>query len=113
MERVSRRQFVAGAVAAGALTVVSTTAMADEPTAAASVATVGEGIGKNGHIEVEVVTNDGVIERINVLYSHESDGLGDVCMNKLSQLIVDNQTLNVDMVSGATLSSSAFLIAVS
>ncbi len=113
MEQVSRRQFVAGAVAAGALTVASTTAMAAELTTATSVATVGEGIGKNGHIEVEVVTNGGVIERINVLYSHESDGLGDVCMNKLSQLIVDNQTLNVDMVSGATLSSSAFLIAVS
>ncbi|MEG0621176.1 MAG: FAD-binding protein, partial [Raoultibacter sp.] len=38
--------------------------------------------------------------------------MGDVAINQLSQLIVDNQTLNVDTVSGATLSSMAFLAAV-
>ena len=39
--------------------------------------------------------------------------MGDVAMEELTQLIVDNQTLNVDTVSGATLSSMAFIGAVS
>ena len=38
--------------------------------------------------------------------------MGDVAMEELTQLIVDNQTLNVDTVSGATLSSMAFIGAV-
>ena len=116
MAEVSRRQFVAGAAACGAMALGAGVALADEAAdeaaAAPAVATVGSSVGKNGHLEVEVVTNAGAIERINVLYSHESPGIGDVCMEKLTKLIVDNQTLNVDVVAGATLSSSAFLLAV-
>ena len=116
MAEVSRRQFVAGAAACGAMALGTGVALADEAAdeaaAAPAVATVGSSVGKNGHLEVEVVTNAGAIERINVLYSHESPGIGDVCMEKLTKLIVDNQTLNVDVVAGATLSSSAFLLAV-
>ena len=59
-----------------------------------------------------MVTKDGAIERIDVLDSRESAGLGDVCMEKLGKLIVDNQTLNVDVVTGASLSSMAYLTAV-
>ncbi len=116
MAEVSRRQFVAGAAACGAMALGAGVALADEAAdeaaAAPAVATVGSSVGKNGHLEVEVVTNAGAIGRINVLYSHESPGIGDVCMEKLTKLIVDNQTLNVDVVAGATLSSSAFLLAV-
>ena len=116
MAEVSRRQFVAGAAACGAMALGTGVALADEAAdeaaAAPAVATVGSSVGKNGHLEVEVVTNAGAIGRINVLYSHESPGIGDVCMEKLTKLIVDNQTLNVDVVAGATLSSSAFLLAV-
>ena len=53
------------------------------------------------------------IARINPLKSRESYGVGTAGIDVLSDLIVKNQTLNVDMVTGATVSSMAFLTAVS
>lgn len=35
--------------------------------------------------------------------------MGDVAMEKMTQAIIDNQTLAVDTISGATLTSMAFL----
>ena len=115
---LSRRSFVAGAAGACALAAgaAGSLALAAEGSSdadnAPATATVGEAVGKNGHMSVEVVTRDGKIERINVLYSHESPGLGDESMARLTDLIIANQTLNVDTVAGATLSSAAFLLAV-
>lgn len=114
--RVSRREFVAGAgAAAGVATLAGaglTRAQADEADEGVGRAAVGEAVGKNGHMSVQVVMEDDKIARINVLYSHETAGLGDEAMAVLTDLIVANQTLDVDVVAGATLSSSAFLLAV-
>ena len=63
-------------------------------------------MGKHGQFDGEVMVTDGNLDRITVLNSRETPGMGDVAMEELTQLIVDNQTLNVDTVSGATLSSS-------
>lgn len=118
MAGLSRRQFLTGAAlaaAGGALTLGGCTPSGSaekERSADASIATVGSGMGKHGAIQIEVVSKDGTIERIDVLDSRESAGLGDVCMEKLGKLIVDNQTLNVDVVTGASLSSMAYLTAV-
>lgn len=121
MSSLSRRQFLTGAALATATGAVAlagcsspsatsgSTASAAE---GASTAAVGTGMGKHGHIEVEVVVKDGAIERINVLESRETAGLGDTAMEKLTDLIVENQTLNVDAVTGASLSSMAFTGAV-
>lgn len=117
---ISRRQFLAGsaiATAAGALSLTgcapSGKATTSKTPSDASISTVGTGMGKHGNIQVEVVTNGGKIERINVLESRETSGLGDTSMDKLTNLIIDHQTLNIDTVTGATLSSMAFLGAVS
>ncbi|MCQ5091624.1 flavocytochrome c [Slackia exigua] len=114
MGRLSRRQFITGAAIATAASAAALSGCAAEGAKASdgSIATVGSGMGKHGSIKVEVVTKDGAVERIGVLDSRETSGLGDVCMDKLGALIVDNQTLNVDAVSGATLSSMAYLKAV-
>ena len=118
MAELSRRQFLTGAAlatAGGALTLGGCApkgSAAKAPSDEASVATVGSGMGKHGSIQVEVITKNGAIERIDVLDSRESAGLGDVCMDKLGKLIVEGQTLNVDVVSGASLSSMAYLTAV-
>lgn len=118
MTELSRRQFLTGAALATAGSALTLSGCAPsgkaekERSADASTATVGGGMGKHGAIQIEVVTKDGVIERIDVLDSRESAGLGDVCMEKLGKLIVDNQTLNVDVVTGASLSSMAYLTAV-
>ena len=116
--QVSRRGFVAAAgvagavVAAGAGAGVARAAESSAKDDAVGRATVGEAVGKNGHMSVQVVMEGEKIARINVLYSHETSGLGDEAMAVLTDLIVENQTLNVDTVAGATLSSSAFLLAV-
>ena len=103
MAELSRRQFLTGAAlatAGGALTLGGCApkgSAAKAPSDEASVATVGSGMGKHGSIQVEVITKNGAIERIDVLDSRESAGLGDVCMDKLGKLIVEGQTLNVDV----------------
>lgn len=118
MAELSRRRFLTGAAfatAGGALALggcAPTGGTSKAPSEDAQVSTVGSGMGKHGAIQVEVITKDGAIKRIDVLDSRESAGLGDVCMDKLEKLIVDNQTLNVDVVSGASLSSMAYLSAV-
>ena len=115
-DTMTRRGFVGGAAAvagaacAGIGSVGS--AVAAEVPAGCGISAVGEAVGKNGHMSVEVVLEEGKIVRINVLYSHETGGLGDHSMEQLTDLIIANQTLNVDTVAGATLSSSAFLLAV-
>ncbi len=120
MTGLSRRKFLAG----GAIAAVgSTLALAgcapsgkkesSGSSAAGSTAGVGSGMGKHGTFNVEVMVTDGKLDRITVLDSRETPGMGDVAMDRLSKLMVDNQTLNVDTVSGATLSSMAFISAVS
>lgn len=128
MSGCSRRQFLAGgAIAAlgGTLALAGCAPMNHEEAvekrkadaaagAASATATtaIGEGMGKHGKFTVEVSTNDGAIDRITVLDSRETPGMGDVAMEKMTKSIIDGQTLNVDTVSGATLTSMAFLTAV-
>ena len=116
MERFSRRQFITGgAVAAlgGTLALAgcapsgSSNAKGSNGAGSCSSAGIGSGMGKHGQFDVEVMVTDGNLDRITVLNSRETPGMGDVAMEELTQLIVDNQTLNVDTVSGATLSSMA------
>ncbi|MEG2201064.1 MAG: flavocytochrome c, partial [Raoultibacter sp.] len=119
MSQISRRNFLAGsAVAAlgGTLALAGCAPAGGSKGGSAAAgsdgAWIGNGMGKHGTMQMEVVTKEGAIERINVIESRETKGMGDVAINQLSQLIVANQTLNVDTVSGATLSSMAFLTAV-
>ncbi|WP_281702582.1 flavocytochrome c [Cryptobacterium curtum] len=118
MKDLSRRSFItAGALAAvgsaAALAGCAPKSGGKTASAGSDGAWVGHGIGKHGDMDIEVVTEGGSITRINVLKSRETQGMGDVAIDELSQLIVDNQTLNVDTISGATLTSMAFLTAVS
>ena len=128
MSGCSRRQFIAGgAIAAlgGTLALAGCAPMSHEEAqekrkadaaggASAGTATtaIGEGMGKHGTFTVEVSANDGAIDRITVLDSRETPGMGDVATEKMTKSIIDGQTLNVDTVSGATLTSMAFLTAV-
>ncbi len=129
MKRFSRRQFIAGGAVAAlgstlavagcapmshdeALQKEKETAAQRDHNSQGEVTAIGQGMGKHGNFNVEVSMKDGEIDRITVLDSRETPGLGDVAMNKLTQAIIDNQTLAVDTVTGATLSSMAFLTAV-
>ena len=68
--------------------------------------------GKNGPIQVEVVFTDDKIESIKVLGQSETSGISDEAIEKLPDKIILDQSLAVDGISGATVSSNAILEAV-
>ena len=69
-----------------------------------------EGIG--GMLTVQVTFSATAITEVKVLNDNETEGVGKVAVEELPAKIVAGQTLNVDAVSGATVSSQAILAAV-
>lgn len=55
----------------------------------------------SSYMPMEVTLSKDKIEDINVDASGETRGVADEVFNRLPKLIVDNQTLNIDAVSGA------------
>ncbi len=73
----------------------------------------GTGEGRNGDIVVEVtLDDDGVITDIEVKEHEETDGVGTLAFDELIPLMVENNSLSVDTVSSATLSSEGLIEAV-
>lgn len=71
---------------------------------------VGEGLG--GPIWVKISTEGKALTNIEVLRHTETEGVGDVAINSLPLIIVEAGTPEVDVVSGATLSSAGVIGAV-
>lgn len=71
----------------------------------------GEGTGKGGKIVVELTMKDSKISDIKVVEHGETPGYADA-LDKMSAKMISKNTLEVDMVSGATLSSTGILAAV-
>lgn len=65
--------------------------------------------GHNAEFPVEVTFSNDRIESIKTARAKESKGIADAVFDSLPQQIVDGQTLNVDTISGATVSSNALL----
>ncbi len=72
----------------------------------------GEGTGYGGTIKVEVTVNDSEILEINVLEHEETPVISDAAFQIIPARILEHQTLAVDTVSGATLSSNGVIEAV-
>lgn len=73
----------------------------------------GEAEGKDGIVKVEVTMEKAdQIKDIKIVGQTETAGLGDSALEKIKEQILANQTLAVDAVSGASLSSEAMLTAV-
>ena len=72
----------------------------------------GEATGNNGPVDVKVTIKDGAISNVEVTNNSESQGIGDVAIEKVSSDIVAHQTTNVDNVTGATITASAVKTAV-
>ncbi|NPD31268.1 flavocytochrome c [Eggerthellaceae bacterium zg-1084] len=119
MAKVSRRTFVAGGALAalgGSMALVGCApgkSGSKGSSAAGRVAGSGAAVGRGGHLEVEAVLEDGKLLHVNNLKSRESEGVGTAAMDQIAQLAVEHQTLNIDAVSGATLTSMAYLSALS
>ncbi len=67
--------------------------------------------GNHGPVEVEVTVSEDTIESIKVNHE-ETEGLGNVSIDKLVETIQNEQTLAVDTVSGASKSTGALIAAV-
>lgn len=68
--------------------------------------------GKNGKFDVTVVIEDGRIAEVTIGDNNETPDKGGVAVDQLPQKIVDEQTYEVDVVSGATITSDGIKRAV-
>jgi fumarate reductase flavoprotein subunit len=68
--------------------------------------------GRNGDLTVEVTFGEDSIENVAVTDHVETDGIGTVAVDQLPDKIVESQSLGVDTVAGATITSEAILDAV-
>lgn len=69
----------------------------------------GTGEGRNGEIKVLVTVSDAIIESVEVTGHQETPGLSDPALEQIPAAIVEFQSLGVDAVSGATLTSEGIL----
>ena len=90
----------------------SSAGSAEETSAYTAGTYTGVGQGKMGDITVEVTVSDTEITDIQVVSSNESSGLGDVAAATVIDEVLANQSLDVDQVTGATLSRMGVLAAV-
>lgn len=72
----------------------------------------GTGEGKDGQVEVKVTFSESEITGIEIVSQNETEGLGDKALESIKEKILNDQTLAVDTVSGATISSNALISAV-
>lgn len=73
---------------------------------------VGEGKGVHGNIQVAVTLDRKKITEVQILHQDETPGVGDIATKMLSEEIVKHQSIAVDTVAGATISSNGVLAAV-
>lgn len=85
----------------------------EEAVGSSEVSEEAKGLGKghNGDIEAKLSFEGDKIASIDLVHK-ETEGLGDKAADKLVKEIVDNQSINVDSVSGATETSTALIAAV-
>lgn len=72
----------------------------------------GSAQGFNGTVEVEVIVEGGAVTEVNILEHSETDGISDPARNDVPAAIVENNSTDVDTVSGATGTSRAIIEAV-
>ena len=79
--------------------------------AAADGVLTGEAQGRNGPVKVEVTMKDGKIADLKVVQHKESTGIADPALERIPAAAIAEQSLAVDVVGGATLTSEAILAA--
>ena len=72
----------------------------------------GKATGHNGTIEVEVEVSESDIISIDIITSDETEHLSKSVYDIIPNSIIENQSLNVDTISGATVTSNALKLAI-
>lgn len=73
----------------------------------------GSARGRNGDVTIKVIASEDAIYQIKVTDNEETDGIGKPALDRISQKIYEKQSLAVDAITGATISSDAVVRAVS
>lgn len=118
---ISRRGFLTGA-AAGVASIAAAGVAGCAPKGEGQLAETGTSFepgtytasadGKNGKVTVKVEFNDAEIMSVNVIDHDETTSIANSALKYIPLSIVDGQTLAVDSISGATLTSDAIRNAV-
>ncbi len=69
----------------------------------------GKGEGKGGEVLVQVVVKNGDIDDVKILKHNETEMISDPAISKIVKAVIENKSVNVDVVSGATMTSEAIL----
>ena len=85
---------------------------AEENVTLAEGETIGVGTGMGGEIKVKVTREDGVITAVEILDHHETPSISDPAIAQIPQAIVAANSVEVDAVAGATVTSDAIKQAV-
>ena len=72
----------------------------------------GSGNGIGGKIDVKVTIKDGKIENVEILNQSETEGLGAAALPEYVQQTLDRQSLDIDVVSGVTVTLDGYKEAV-
>lgn len=95
-----------------------TNAQADSSTQAFALENLEDGSfsgtaeGHNGPLNVEVVVEDGAVTAINLVDHVETAGISDPAIEQVPAAIIDAASTDVDIASGATVTSKAIIEAV-
>ena len=76
------------------------------------VTATGKGTGIDGDVVVEVVADENTIYEVSILQQNETPGIGSVAVEKLPAAIVEANSIEVDGITGATVTSTAIKTAV-
>lgn len=94
-------------IAALLLTLVMVLTMV--PAMAETVSATGTAKGFGGEVSVTLTVTDGVITEATAEGANETAGIGSVAIEKLPAAMVEGNTVNVDAISGATLTSNGVI----
>ncbi len=109
-----KRKLMAGTLAAAMIvSSLSMSALAEGPQEIpeSAVTASGTGTGIDGDVVVEVTADENTIYNVEVTEQNETVGIGSVAVETLPGEIVSNQTLDIEGISGATVTSTAILSA--
>ncbi len=69
----------------------------------------GIGQGNGGEVSVTITLEEGVIKEVKAVGEDETEGIGDLALEQLPQEMVEGNTVNVDVVTSATVTSNAII----
>ena len=106
------KQILKGLLGAITTLLLATTALADNEAAYTPGTYTDSFMGRNNDVVVEVTVSENKIEDIKVVSESETPGIGTPAIEMIPGLVVEYQSLAVDSVTGATLTSAAIKMAI-